>query len=234
MAVAADRVPTLPDLCAGVVAFVVELQAGPPEAKAVEPPRYTAVSGRARELLAELDAAGRQRGFSREAVEQAKYALVALIDEVVLASRWSMREEWLRRPLAAELFNEFNAGEEFFKRLESFRGGRGDAESAGVLEVYAICLSLGFRGMHIDASGAERLREILWSLCKRANEGREAVALAPRWEQKESVARAVGRMPWWALIATGLAAIAVVHGLFALATQWKASSLGDTLKGASR
>lgn len=228
-----DRATTLVDLCAGVFAFVVELQAGPIESKTAEPPRYDAMSARARELLAGLDAAGRDHGFGKDTVDHARYALTALIDEVVLASRWSMREEWLRKPLAAELFSEFNAGEEFFRRLEQMsRGGRLDPHTIGVLEVYAACLSLGFRGMHIDVSGAERLREILFSLSRRINEGRETTPLAPHWEQKESVVRSVGRLPPVVLIVSGLVALALLYGLFELLMHWDAVQLGSKLKEA--
>lgn len=226
-----DRATSLVDLCAGVFAFVIELQAGPVESKTAEPPRYDVMSGRARELLAALDASGRDHGFGKETVDQAKYALVAMIDEVVLASRWSMREEWLRRPLAAELFSEFNAGEEFFRRIEQMgRGGRIDPHTLGIMEVYATCLSLGFRGMHIDVSGAERLREILFSLSRRISEAREPMPLAPHWEQKESVARSVGRLPPAVLITAGLAALALLWGVFELLMWWDASQLGDKLK----
>ncbi len=230
-----DRAATLCDLCAGLFAFVVELQAGPVETKGGEPVRYEAMAGRARTMLAALDTAGREHGFSKEAVDQAKYAVVALIDEVVLASRWPMREEWLRRPLAAELFSEFNAGEEFFKRLESLgRGGRLDPQALATLEVFATCLSLGFKGMHIDASGAERLREVLWSVTRRINEGRETTPLASHWEQKESVARSVGRLPTWLLIVAGISVIALLHGLSELATYWNALGIGQTLRDATR
>lgn len=226
-----DRAASLVDLCAGLLAFVVELQAGPVESKTAEPPRYEAVSKRARELLAALDAEGRAHGLPKEAVDEAKYAIVALIDEVVLASRWSMREEWLRRPLAAELFSEFNAGEEFFRKLEQVsRGSRLDKQALAVLEVYAACLSLGFRGMHIDASGAERLREILWSLSRRINEGRETTPLAPHWERRESVARSVGRLPMWVLVAGALLVLGLIHGLFELLRLWDANTLSSYLK----
>jgi type VI secretion system protein ImpK len=235
MSRSAERATSLVDLCAPLFAFVVELQAGPAESKTAEPPRYDVMSARARELLAGLDAAGRDHGFGKETVDQAKYALVAMIDEVVLASRWNMREEWLRRPLAAELFSEFNAGEEFFRRIEQLgRGSRPDPHTIGVMEVYATCLSLGFRGMHIDTSGQERLREILFTLSRRIVESRDAMPLAPHWEQKESVARSVGRLPTAVLLAGGFAVIALLWGVFELLMYWEASSLGSTLKNAPR
>lgn len=234
MSQSVDRVTSLVDLCAGVFAFVVELQSGPVESKTAEPPRYDVMSARARELLATFDAAGRSHGFAKEAVDQAKYALVAMIDEVVLASRWSMRDEWMRRPLAAELFSEFNAGEEFFRRLEQLgRMGRPDPQTLGVMEVYATCLALGFRGMHIDASGAERLREILFSLSTRIAEARDPRPLAPHWQHRESVARSVARMSPLALLVAGLAVIGLLYGLFELLMSWDASRLGATLMNRS-
>lgn len=228
-----DKVTSLTDLCAFAFAFVIELQSGPAGAGG-EPLKYEATAKRARDLLAGLDTAGREHGFTKDAVDQAKYALVALIDEVVLASKSNLREEWMRRPLAAELFSEFNAGEEFFRRIEQLgRGGRLDPQTLGVLEVYATCLSLGFRGMHIDQSGVERLREILFSLSRRINEGRETTPLAPNWQPDESVARSVGRLPPMVLILAGLAGIALLYGLFELLMYWDAVQLGGKLRDAS-
>ena len=245
---AADRATSLSDLCAGVVllsyskvifsdlgggglAAVIGLQSGAADAPG-EPLRYESTSRRARDLLAALDTAGREHGFTKDAVDQAKYALTALIDEVVLASRSSLREEWLRRPLAAELFSEFNAGEEFFHRLEQLsRGGRLDPPTPGGLEGYRTCLSLRFRGLHIDQSGQERLREILFSLSRRINEGRENTPLAPHWQPDQSMAKSVGRLPPVVLIVGGLAAIALLYGLFELLMWLGASSLGNELRG---
>jgi type VI secretion system protein ImpK len=226
-----DRVTSLVDVCAGAFAFVIELQAGVGEGG--EPLRFEPTSKRARELLAAIDTAAREHGFGKDAGDQAKYALGAMIDEVVLASRSGLREEWMRRPLMAELFQEFNAGEEFFHRIEQLgRGGRLDPQTLGVLEVYATCLSLGFRGMHIDQSGVERLREILFSLSRRINEGRENTPLAPHWQPGESVARSVGRLPPMVLIAAGVAAILLLYGVFELLMYWDAVSLGAKLKEA--
>ena len=39
----------------------------------------------------------------------------------------------------------------------------------------------------------------------------------------------VDRLPWWMLLAGGLAAIAVLHGIFELTMYWTASGLAATL-----
>jgi type VI protein secretion system component VasF len=85
--------------------------------------------------------------------------------------------------------------------------------------------------MHIDQSGVERLREILFSLSRRINEGRENAPLAPHWQPDQSVAKSVGRLPPIVLIAGGLAAIALLYGLFELLMWIGASSLGEKLRG---
>ncbi|MBL9079634.1 MAG: DotU family type IV/VI secretion system protein [Planctomycetes bacterium] len=232
MSRAVDRATSLADLCAGAFAFVVELQAGPGDGAA--PLQFEPMARRARELLAGIDSAGREHGFPKDATDHAKYAVGALIDEVVLASRSSVREEWLRRPLMPELFSEFNAGEEFFRRIEQLsRGARLDPWTLGALEVYATCLSLGFRGMHIDQSGAERLRETLLGLARRINEGRENTPLAPHWQPDASVAKSVGSLPPMVLIGAGLAAVLLLYGLFELLMWWDAGQLGRQLKDAS-
>ena len=234
MSAFADRVATLCDLCAGAFAFVVELQATLLDSRAAEALRYDAVAARAREQLAGIEAAGRSHGFGKEATDQARYAITALLDEVVLASRGALREEWLRRPLAAEVFQEFNAGEEFFQRLDAMgRGGRLDPQVLAQMEVYATCLSLGFKGMHIDVSGAEKLRETLWSLTRRINEGRETTPLAPHWQQKESVTRRVGRLPTWLLVVAGLALVALLHGLSEWVMWREAGQIQTTLNEAT-
>lgn len=225
-----DRATALVDLCAGLFAFVIELQSANVDARVADGMKFDVVASRAREQLAKLDRSGREHGFGKDAVDQAKYAITALIDEVVLSSRLPCRDEWMTRPMAAELFSDFNAGEEFFKRLDTLsRGGRLDPQTLGVLEVFAACLSLGFKGMHIEVSGAERLREVLYSLCRRINEGRETTPLAPHWEQRASVAGSVRRLPTWMLITAGVIAALLVFGLFELLISWDASILFDKL-----
>src|SRR5690349_5344487 len=52
--------------------------------------------------LASEDA--RMRGYSDEAIRDARFAVVAFLDETVLNSRNSVFSDWPRRPLQEELF----------------------------------------------------------------------------------------------------------------------------------
>jgi type VI secretion system protein ImpK len=80
------------------------------------------------------------------AVRAAAYAAVALVDETVQRSDWGQKDEWLARPLQRELFGRFDAGEEFFATLDRLRAALSD--NAGVLEVYYLCLTVGFEGRY--------------------------------------------------------------------------------------
>ena len=88
------------------------------------------------------ETASRNRGDILDAM----YAVVALIDEAVLSSGGECREYWLGRPLQLDYFGEAMAGEEFFNRLEGVLKTPG--EKSDVIEVYFLCLALGFEGRY--------------------------------------------------------------------------------------
>ncbi len=97
-------------------------------------------------------------GHAREDVQDAKFALVAFIDETILSSEWMQRDRWLARPLQLEIYDRYDAGEEFFEKLEGLRAQR--ALHADVLEVYYLCMALGFKGRY-QLHDQERLRIII-------------------------------------------------------------------------
>jgi len=86
--------------------------------------------------------------------KDAKYALAAYMDEVVLTSTWPGRLEWMSRPLQLELFGEHTAGEGFFTRLANLR--QGGEDNLYLLELYYYCLQLGFEGIY-KIKGLEHL-----------------------------------------------------------------------------
>jgi len=110
-------------------------------------------------LLSQLD------GFAKhpetlqappEEVEEARFALVAWIDETILKSSWSGREEWLREPLQLTLFRTNRAGDEFYDHLMALRPEQNYAR-----EMFFLCLCLGFEGGYAgrDADRAELTRQ---------------------------------------------------------------------------
>ena len=98
-----------------------------------------------------IDVLDRMVGAARAArvpeaeIAEARYALVAFIDEQILKSAWPGRVEWMNQPLQLVLYREVTAGENFFGRLRALLN-HGGQEFA--LEIYYLCLALGFRGAY--------------------------------------------------------------------------------------
>lgn len=88
---------------------------------------------------------GRAEGIPDSDLAEARYALVAFIDEQILKSTWPGRGEWMGQPLQLVLYGEYAAGENFFHRLRALLQ---QATPAPALEIYQLCLLLGFRGAY--------------------------------------------------------------------------------------
>jgi type VI secretion system protein ImpK len=95
------------------------------------------------------------KDFEKQAVElnwdhytttNAKYALIAYTDEIVLNSTWPGRTTWMQKPLQLEFFGEHTAGEVFFERLQKLR--ESGSQYIDLLELYYICIQLGFQGKY--------------------------------------------------------------------------------------
>ncbi len=112
------------------------------------------------ELFATFERRALRAGTSEGEVHAAKYALVALVDETILLSELPVKDEWLGRPLQMHYFDEFAAGEEFYNKLEALRLNR-SPQGADVLEIYHLCMSMGFTGKYGDAKGVERRRVLM-------------------------------------------------------------------------
>ncbi len=87
-------------------------------------------------------------GYSSEMNQNAFFAVVALLDESVLRLQSPAFAEWAQRPLQEELFGHNRAGEVFFDNLRGLLAKPDSQEVADGLEVYAICMLLGFHGKY--------------------------------------------------------------------------------------
>jgi type VI secretion system protein ImpK len=85
-------------------------------------------------------------GYDANAIREASFAVVALLDETILSSKTVQADEWRKRPLTIELFGQAIAGEVFFDRLLEMERRPDSAQLIDVLEVYLTCLLLGFEG----------------------------------------------------------------------------------------
>jgi len=179
---------------------------------------------RVKQMLARVDRGAQKLGLRAQDVFRAKFAFCALLDEVVLRSKFSIRESWERKPLQLELFGEHMAGERFFEYLEDLR--LEGARHLQTLEVFHMCLLLGFEGRHA-LDGSEKLGyiagrlgdEILHLQGKRAE-------FAPHWAPPDRVSHKLSReVPLW-VIGSVFALFGLVAFL-AMRTQLSGSTRGE-------
>lgn len=103
---------------------------------------------------------GRRRGYTDEAIGFAQYAVVAFLDESILNLRQPAFADWPRQPLQEDLYRHHIAGEVFFQNLQKLLGQVDSQETADVLEVYQLCMLLGFAG-RFSLGGRGELRGII-------------------------------------------------------------------------
>lgn len=169
---------------------------------------------RIKQVLAAAEQEARQAGYAAEDVRFALFAVIAFLDETVLNSAQPMFAEWPRRTLQEEVFGVHMAGELFFQYLQQLLGRQDSEDLADVLEVYELCLLLGFKGRYSVTRGGE-----LQMLAAQASEKIERVhggagELSPRWRPYgEEIASAADR--WLPrLTVAALAAVFVALVLF--------------------
>jgi type VI secretion system protein ImpK len=182
---------------------------------------------RIREYLDGIYAQGQRAGIRREDLEAAGYPLVAFLDETILSSDWQHRERWRDHPLQLELFGERTAGVRFFERLEEAR--RGGEATRDLLEVFHLCLTLGFEGRY-RVTGREELdglkRAVRRELNLRPDDLRE-VRLAPHGKRPDSpTARESDGFPFWRYAAVGGGVVVVLYIVF---TFWMNGAAGGAL-----
>jgi len=107
------------------------------------------------EGLKSADGEARRQGYAGEDIKLAIFAVVAFMDESVLNLRAPVFADWPRRPLQEELFAHPVAGEVFFQNLQQLLGKNDSHDLADLLEVYHLCLLLGFAGRYSLAGRGE-------------------------------------------------------------------------------
>jgi len=91
---------------------------------------------------------GRRRSYPNDDIELAIFACVAFLDESILNLRSIVFADWPRQPLQEERYGHHMAGEIFFQNLQKLLARPESHDTADVLEVYQLCLLLGFAGRY--------------------------------------------------------------------------------------
>lgn len=156
-----------------------------------------------------------KRGYSPDDVRMATLAVVAFLDESILNSLNSVVRGWQSMPLQEELFGHHIAGETFFENLENLMSRPDSHDVADVLEVYALCLLLGYRGRY-GLSGLEATRPLIESAMEKIRRIRGPLAgLSPSWSVPGGTSVMSTRDPWVRRLAfVALACVALAFLLF--------------------
>ena len=153
--------------------------------------------------------------------ELAKYALASWIDEVLLEAPWNGRDWWNNNVLEVELFNTRLCNEQFYvKAQEATQQPKKDA-----LEVFYVCVVLGFRGLYRDPQVAQLITQSLglptdlesWAkqtaLAIRLGQGRPPISKTGNPGPGAPPLRGQGALVWSSLAGVILAAFTAMFGL---------------------
>jgi type VI secretion system protein ImpK len=139
--------------------------------------------------------------------------LAAFIDETVMTTSSPLRDEWEKFPLQLEYFGEQLAGVKFFERLEELV--KQIETEASVVEVYYLCMLLGFKGKY-KVYMEDQLQELIKNTAAQLKRvGRlQETDLSPHWKvmDQPEPPRDPG-LPLWAKIgaASGLLLVVVIY-----------------------
>ena len=169
-------------------------------------------------MRAALKVAGTEaasQGYNADYIKFASFAVIAFLDESILNSGNPVFTDWPRRPLGEELFGSHLAGEIFFQGLERLLTAKDSMELGDLLEVYYLCLLLGYRGRY-GVSGPESPRAIMDALGDKIRRIRGPLPpLSPDWTPGVG-APPKTRDPWIRrLLLLGIACLVLTIALFA-------------------
>jgi type VI secretion system protein ImpK len=149
-----------------------------------------------------------------EEVSLGRYALCALLDDIVLNTPWGPRSRWPSQRLAAVFHQDVDAGRGFYRELE--QAERAPERHRDLLELMYACLAMGFEGVYrINPPAGRTLQQIREDLFRLLGRFRSQVdrSLSPHW-QGAGIAPAPEQRsvpPWTA----GVAALGLLAILYA-------------------
>lgn len=168
-----------------------------------------------RNALSSAETEAASKGYAPDDVRLATFALVAFLDESVLNSSNPAFAEWPRLPLQEEMFGHHIAGEVFFQNIEKLLARSDSHPVADVLEVYLLCLLLGYQGRY-SLAGLELLRPIIDSVGEKIRRIRGTPSeFSPAWAPPREAVKVTARDAWVGrLLMIGVAAVLLAVLLF--------------------
>ncbi|POA17573.1 type VI secretion system protein ImpK [Pseudomonas sp. FW300-N1A1] len=152
-------------------------------------------------FFAHLEREARLANYSVEQVKDTQYALCAFLDESVLRSGDNeLRRHFELQPLQFRYFGVHLAGEGFFEKIDALRSDV--KQNLDVLEVYHLCLALGFEGK-FSLGQKDQLRYLANTLGQDIARYRKTPkALSPDWALPDQVSQMLRHeVPLWLYLA---------------------------------
>ncbi|HEY1206012.1 MAG: DotU family type IV/VI secretion system protein [Bryobacteraceae bacterium] len=181
-----------------------------------------------RQALQTADQEARKRAYTGEQSRLAIFAAVAFLDESILNLQQPVFSEWPRKPLQEELFGVHIAGEIFFNNVQRMLNEHDSQDLADVLEIYQLCMLLGFHGRY-GLAGQGELRNVIDSISEKIARIRGlAPDLSPAWAIPPGAVRIARADPWVKrLLWTAVACFALLVMLFGVFEISLGSGAGD-------
>lgn len=160
---------------------------------------------------AEIDAT--RKGYTAEDARLGTFAVVAFLDESVENASDLSSTDWSRQSLQAEFFGERTAGEIFFQCIDKLIARPDSPADADVLEVFALCLLLGFQGRY-GAAGREGIPPVVGKIAAKIQRIRGKRTLAPDWGPQPDTLLQPPHDPWVRALALGTVSALLLAILF--------------------
>lgn len=138
---------------------------------------------RVSQALQEFERRALAEGATPEQERAARYALCAMVDDVVLNTPWGANSIWAARSMVSTFYGEVSGGERFYAILQHLETNPGT--NLNVLELFYLCLSLGFEGkFRVEARGANRHVQVREDVFRtvRNQRGEFERELSPHWQ----------------------------------------------------
>jgi type VI secretion system protein ImpK len=187
--------------------------------------QFSGVHDGAMRLLEEFESRAKTERFDPGDIADAKFALAAFVDEVVLSAEWPGIEQWAEDPLQLHYFGTYLAGEDFFLKLDAIRSQA--KARAGALNVYYQCLLLGFKGKYgIESPDKlDSLKRAIKNELER-EQPPNPTELCPQWKPADSPASQTNKLPRWFIYAclAVVAACVLLYVFFFFSLRTKAEN----------
>ncbi len=172
--------------------------------------RHNDVGGLYQRLINEIktfESNLRDLNLKQEQLLSARYLMCSVLDEAVLNTPWGSESAWAQRTLLSVFHGETSGGEKSFLILDRLK--QTPAENLDLIELFYICISMGFEGryrlMARGREGLDQIREELFAIIRR-HRGDYERSLSPSWAGLGNMRNPLTEyIPLWFVVALMLA-----------------------------